>query len=220
MISFKSILLNATLAVTVAIPLATTGLFTSAGSAQAAALNGGFNYSGAGFPLPTVTVSNTSLKFSSNLTLAGLGLQTGSFTAFDAAHVSDVTTNPLTAGGSLFLDLGVYATSSTLTDLANTFSLTSFATPIFTPQNGGINARVNYLGFFDDGSGNKTNAKGYIDFVTQDLNAEANYNNNGTFQATFMGLAVTTVPEPAALLGLGAVGAVMAMSRRRKSFAQ
>ncbi|MBW4453224.1 MAG: PEP-CTERM sorting domain-containing protein [Nostoc indistinguendum CM1-VF10] len=29
-----------------------------------------------------------------------------------------------------------------------------------------------------------------------------------------------TVPEPAALLGLGAVGAVMAMSSRRKNFAQ
>ncbi|MEH2253502.1 PEP-CTERM sorting domain-containing protein [Nostoc sp.] len=220
MINFKSTLLNATLAVTVAIPLATAGLFTSAGSAQAVAFNGGFNYSAYGIPQPTVTVSKTSLKFApTSPALASLALQTGSFTAFNAANIFDVTTNPLTLG-SLFLDLGVYPNLATLTDGLNTFKLISFNTPTFTPQNGGINARVNYLGFFDDGFGNKTNAKGYIDFTTQDLNAQVKYNTNKTFDATFMGLAVTTVPEPAALLGLGAVGAVMAMSRRRKSFAQ
>ncbi len=43
MIGFKSTFLNATLALTVALPLATAGLFTSAGSAQA--YIGSFNYS-------------------------------------------------------------------------------------------------------------------------------------------------------------------------------
>jgi hypothetical protein len=217
MIGFKSTLLNATLAISAALPLAAAGLFTSAGSAQAAALNGGFNYGGAGFPATTVTVSNTSLKFTPSPGLASLSLRSGSFTAFDAAHIFDVTTNALSSSGSLFLDLGVFGTPSTLGDGANTLSLTSLNTPTFSPQNAGTNIRVNYLGFFDDGSGNKTNATGYITFVTDDTNAEATYNNNGTFNATFTGLAVTTVPEPAALLGLGAVGAVMVMSRRRKS---
>ncbi|MBC6433632.1 PEP-CTERM sorting domain-containing protein [Nostoc sp. HG1] len=219
MISFKSTLLNATLAITAALPLATAGLFTSAGSAQAAALNGGFNYGGAGFPATTVTVSNTSLQFTPTPGLASLSLQSGDFTAFNAASIFNVTTNPL-ATGSLFLDLGVYATLGTLTDGANTFSLTSFDTPTFSPQNAGSNVRVNYLGFFDDGSGNKTNAEGYITFVTQDTEAEKNYIDGIAFKATFTGLAVTSVPEPAALLGLGAVGAVMVMSRRRKSVIQ
>ena len=219
MINFKSKFLNATLAATAAIPLATAGLFTSASSAQAAALNGGFNYGGAGFPQTTVKVSKTSLQFAPSPGLASLALQSGDFTAFNAANIFNVTTNPLTAG-SLFLDLGVFATPGTLTDGANTFSLTSFNTPTFSVQTAGTNVRVNYFGFFDDGFGNKTNAEGYITFVTQDTNAETTYNNGKTFDATFTGLAVSTVPEPAALLGLGAVGAVMAMSRRRKSFVQ
>ncbi|MHC5723227.1 MAG: PEP-CTERM sorting domain-containing protein [Nostoc sp.] len=215
MIGFKSTLLNATLAITVALPLAATGFFTSAGSAQAAALNGSFNYGGAGFPATTVTVSNTSLQFTPTPGLASLALQTGSFTAFDAAHIFNVT-NPLTSS-SLFLDLGVFATSSTLGDGANTFSLTSLGIPTFTTQNAGTDINLNYVGFFDDGSGNKTNGTGYITFSTQDTNAANDYTSGKTFKATFTGLAVTTVPEPAALLGLGAVGAVMAMSRRRRS---
>ncbi|MEH2373228.1 PEP-CTERM sorting domain-containing protein [Nostoc sp.] len=219
MIGFKSTLLNATLAITAAIPLVAAGLFTSAGSAQAAALNGSFNYGGAGFPATTVTVSNTSLQFTPTPGLASLALQTGSFTAFDAAHIFNVTTNPLTSG-SVFLDLGVFATPGTLGDGANTFSLTSLATPKFTTQNAGTDINLNYVGFFDDGSGNKTNGTGYITFSTQDTNAENDYKNGTAFKATFTGLAVTSVPEPAALLGLGAVGAVMAMSRRRKSFVQ
>ncbi|MCC5630463.1 PEP-CTERM sorting domain-containing protein [Nostoc sphaeroides CHAB 2801] len=219
MINLKSRLLNATLAITAAIPLATAGLFTSTGSAQAAALNGGFNYGSAGFPATTVTVSKTSLKFDPSPGLASLSLRSGHFTAFNAASIFNVTTNPL-AAGSLFLDLGVFATPGTLTDGANTFRLTAFNTPTFSIQSAGTNVRVNYLGFFDDGAGNKTNAEGYITFVTQDTDAEGTYNSGKTFDATFTGLAVSTVPEPAALLGLGAVGAVMAMSRRRKSFAQ
>lgn len=219
MIGFKSKVLNATLAATFAIPLATAGMFTSAGSAQAAALKGGFNYGGAGFPATTVTVSKTSLQFDPSPGLASLSLRSGDFTAFNAASIFNVTTNPL-ASGSLFLDLGIFATPGTLTDGANTFSLTSFDTPTFSIQNAGTNVRVNYLGFFDDGSGNKTNAEGYITFVTQDIDAEGTYNSGKTFHATFTGLAVTTVPEPTALLGLGAVGAVMAMSRRRKSLLQ
>ncbi|MHC5719111.1 MAG: PEP-CTERM sorting domain-containing protein, partial [Nostoc sp.] len=184
---------------------------------QAAALNGSFNYVGAGIPATTVTVSNTSLEFAPTPGLASLALQTGSFTAFDSAHIFDITTNPLTSG-SLFLDLGVFATPGTLGDGANTFSLTSWETPAFKTQNAGTDINVNYVGFFDDGSGNKTNATGYITFSTPDTNAENDYTSGKTFKATFTGLAVTTVPEPAALLGLGAVGAVMAMSRRRKSF--
>ncbi|MBG1243605.1 PEP-CTERM sorting domain-containing protein [Nostoc sp. NZL] len=219
MIGFKSTLLNATLAVTAAIPLATAGMFSFADSAQAAALNGGFNFTGAGFPTTTVTVSNTSLQFDPDPGLASLSLRSGSFTAFNAANIFNVTTNPLTSG-SLFLDLGVFATPGTLADGANTFSLTSWETPEFSLQDGGTDININYLGFFDDGFGNKTNAKGYITFATQDTNAEAIYNAGKTFNASFTGLAVSTVPEPAALLGLGAVGAVMAMSRRRKSFVQ
>lgn len=62
--------------------------------------------------------------------------------------------------------------------------------------------------------------QGYITFATQDNNAQAEYNAGQKFQATFTGLAVTTVPEPSTMLGLGLVGAGMVMSRRRKRVAQ
>ncbi|MEH1769028.1 PEP-CTERM sorting domain-containing protein [Nostoc sp.] len=218
MIGFKSTLLNATLAITAALPLATAGLFTSAGSAQAATLDGGFNFSSAGFPSTTATLSNTFLKFSSSPGLASLGSPSGSFAAFTAAQIFDVNTSTLTPSGSLFLDLGTYG--STFNSGGDTFSLTSFLTPTFSSQNGGTDINVGFNGFFNDGSGNHTNATGYITFSTRDTNALEDYNNQGIKGATFTGFAVTAVPEPATVLGLGLVAAGMFMSRRRKSVVQ
>ncbi|MHC5938650.1 PEP-CTERM sorting domain-containing protein [Nostoc sp.] len=234
MIGFKFKLLNATLAITAAIPLAAAGFFTSVGSAQAAEFSGGFNYTPYTTPgglLPSVVVSNDSLKFLPN---SGadliLSLQNGTFgpvadPAFNIAKIYNVT-SPY---GSLFLDLGKYNdVNNTSSDGKNVFVLESLTAPILSNING-VTGVVNFKGYFTDaiGSLTKTEGLGHLNFS---VNTETSYetalgyltdNDPSTVvNASFTGVAFTSVPEPAALLGLGAVGAVMAMSRRRKSFVQ
>ncbi|MEH2193832.1 MAG: PEP-CTERM sorting domain-containing protein [Nostoc sp.] len=209
MVSFKSTLLNATLAITAALPLATAGLFTSAGSAQA--YTGGFNYSPSlnGINGPTeATLSQTSVSFIPDPGAILLTHRTGDFASDFTGYIKSFQTSPFISP-SQFIDVGAL-------DGTKLLSLTSLNPAIFTTQNGGTDINLSFLGLFEDG----TKAEGYITFATQDKSAEANYKSGKTINASFTGLAVTSVPEPAALLGLGAVGAVMAMSRRRKSFAQ
>ncbi|MBN3896897.1 MAG: PEP-CTERM sorting domain-containing protein [Nostoc sp. NOS(2021)] len=210
MIGFKSKLLNATLALTAAIPLATAGLFTSAGSAQA--YTGGFNYSTSDRnPSDKVTLSTLSKNSVNFLPDPGAILltdQTGDFTSNSRGFIKSFQTNPFISPSG-FIDVGAL-------DGIKLLSLTSLDPATFASGNAGIDITFNFNGLFEDGS----KATGHIVFVTQDTNAQATYNNGGIINASFTGLAVTTVPEPAALLGLGAVGAVMAMSRRRKSVIQ
>ncbi|MEH1943522.1 MAG: PEP-CTERM sorting domain-containing protein [Nostoc sp.] len=210
MIDFKSKLLNATLALTVAIPLATAGLFTSAGSAQA--YIGSFNYSTSDrnpSDLPTTaTISNTFVNFLPDPGAILLSHQTGDFLSDSRGFIKGFQINPFLSP-SAFIDVGTL-------DGKKLFSLTSLDPAVFTPQNGGTDINLKFKGIFDDGS----QGEGYITFATQDTAAKTTFDKGGTISASFTGLAVTSVPEPAALLGLGAVGAVMVMSRRRKSFAQ
>ncbi|WP_392481172.1 PEP-CTERM sorting domain-containing protein [Nostoc sp. C110] len=210
MIDFKSKLLNATLALTVAIPLATAGLFTSAGSAQA--YIGSFNYSTSDrnpSDEPTqATLSKTSINFLPNPGAILLTNQTGDFLSNSRGFIKSFQTNPFISPSG-FIDVGTL-------DGIKLLSLTSLDPAVFTPQNGGTDINLGFKGLFEDGS----KAEGYITFATQDTAAKTTYDNGGIINASFTGLAVTSVPEPAALLGLGAVVGVMAMSRRRKSFVQ
>lgn len=203
MIGFKSTLLNATLAITAALPLAAAGFFTSAGSAQA--YTGGFTFDGAG---TTANVSNTGIAFNPNAGSIALGLKQGDFVSDTDGSIYSLLNSSLP---SKFIDVG-------LQDNVKLLSLTNLFTPAFTSISGGTEISVDFKGFFEDG----TQAIGNIDFTTLTslANATSAYNSGGTIFASFKGVTVTAVPEPAVLLGLGAVGAVMAMSRRRKSFAQ
>ncbi|MEH1935644.1 MAG: PEP-CTERM sorting domain-containing protein [Nostoc sp.] len=210
MIGFKSKLLNATLAFTAAIPLATAGLFTSAGSAQA--YTGGFNYIpsyNSSTDEPTdATISQNFVNFIPNDGAILLTHRTGDFASNSTGFIKSFQTNPFISPSG-FIDVGAL-------DGIKLLSLTSLDPAVFTSQPGGTDINLSFRGLFEDGS----QAEGYITFATQDTAAKTTYINGGTISGTFTGLAVTTVPEPAALLGLGAVGAVMVMSRRRKSVVQ
>ncbi|AVH62650.1 MULTISPECIES: PEP-CTERM sorting domain-containing protein [unclassified Nostoc] len=210
MINFKSTLLNATLAVIAAIPLATAGLFTSAGSAQA--YTGSFNYSTSdrnfSDEATLSTLSKNFVNFVPNPGAILLTDRTGDFVSDSRGFIKSFQTNPFISP-SEFIDVGAL-------DGIKLLSLTSIAPAIFASGNAGIDITLNFEGLFNDGS----KATGHFVFVTQNTAAKTTYDNGGTISGSFTGLAVTSVPEPAALLGLGAVGAVMAMSRRRKSFAQ
>ncbi|WP_375506268.1 PEP-CTERM sorting domain-containing protein [uncultured Nostoc sp.] len=203
MINFKSRLLNATLAVTAAIPLATAGLFTSAGSAQA--YTGGFTFDGNG---TVANITNTGTTFAPNPGSIALGVKQGDFLGDTNGTIYSFLNASLP---SKFIDVGPQ-------DNIKLLSLTNLLTPAFTSIFGGTQISFNFTGVFEDG----TNAIGNIDFTTLTSLADATsaYSGGGTISASFKGLSVTAVPEPTVLLGLGAVGAVMAMSRRRKSFVQ
>ena len=217
MIGFKSILLNATLAVTAALPLAAAGLFTSAGSAQA--YIGSFNYSTSDrnlSNLPTkATISKTSVNFIPDDGAILFTEQTDDFSSDIRGFIKSFQINPFTSPSG-FIDVGTL-------DGIKLLSLTSIEPAAFTTQPGGIDINLKFKGLFEDAS----KAEGYITFAIKDnpvdksyTNAKVAYDEGKTVYGSFTGFAVTTVPEPAALLGLGAVGAVMAMSRRRKSVIQ
>ncbi|MEH2063558.1 MAG: PEP-CTERM sorting domain-containing protein [Nostoc sp.] len=219
MIDFKSRLLNATLAVTVALPLATAGLFTSAGSAQAVALTGDFSLTGDG----TASLLADSLTFNTPNTFtisSDPDLTTGGFSAFTKGSIGNIISFNSTLATNPFLDLGT--NPATIGDGLNTFAVTS-ATYTLTQANSNL-VSINVItdGFFKSASGDISQgqgiftlqAKGTIDSIAAD------WKKNTAVKATYSSLYFATVPEPTTLLGLGAVGAVMAISRRRKSFVQ
>ncbi|MFS0517695.1 PEP-CTERM sorting domain-containing protein [Nostoc sp. UIC 10607] len=219
MIGFKSTLLNATLAVAAALPLATAGMFSFAGSAQA--YIGSFNYqpydANSSGELTEVALSKNFVNFIPNNGSIALTQRTGDFANIlnSKGFIKSFQINPFTSP-SAFIDVG-------LLDGTKLLSLTSIAPADVKLQPGGIDINLGFKGLFEDGS----KAEGYITFAIKDnpldgsyTNAKVAYEGGQTVYGSFTGFAVSTVPEPAALLGLGAVGAVMAMSRRRKSFVQ
>ncbi|MEH1924185.1 PEP-CTERM sorting domain-containing protein [Nostoc sp.] len=248
MISFKSTLLNATLAVAAALPLAAAGFFTSAGSAQAASLTGDFSFSGGvtanPFASSLVTLKKDSLTFSPDSIIAdsngvkstpvSVAAQTGSFLDFNSASIRDIISFTSNTVQNPFLDLGNLTlpgiilpgeSTASLADGSNIFTLTSSGYKI-TQTGANITIAVDLWGYFTSATGEITNGAGSLSFQRNNTTvAQANSildTAGGSLDnLTFSGSTFTTsVPEPAALLGLGAVGAVMVMSRRRKSILQ
>ncbi|MBD2726745.1 PEP-CTERM sorting domain-containing protein [Nostoc sp. FACHB-892] len=219
MISLKSKVLNATLAATFAIPLATAGMFTSAGSVQAVTLNGSIGLSGtAVVPNDGDNPTNTKIEF---LNVAGV-TSFGDFAKFlpsleptdikintlKLTKLADVSATTATYNTDInipFIDFGSQTLGTTTAAL--TFDLdNSVVTRIGIPNVGiidatlqGITGKFNFNG--------QTIASG---FFSTSLSGSAS-----TYQLT-----LTTVPEPTTMLGLGLVGAGMIMSRRRKSVVQ
>ena len=204
MINLKSKLVNATLAASFAIPLVSAGIFTSAGSAQA--YTGGFTFDGSG---TTANITKTGITFNPAPGSIALGNKDGDFLNDTNGTIYSFLNASLP---SKFIDVGAK-------DGVKLLSLTNLFTPSFKTILGGTDISFDFYGLFEDGS----KAVGNIDFTALRINAkqaETAYNQGEIKKASFKGVTVSSVPEPAALLGLGAVGAVMAMSRRRKSFAQ
>ncbi|MEH1865459.1 MAG: PEP-CTERM sorting domain-containing protein [Nostoc sp.] len=245
MISLKSKLLNATLAATAALPLATAGLFTSAGSAQAAALTGEFSFNGGvtvnPFASSLVTLKKDSLTFTPDSIIAdsngvkstpvGVAAQTGSFLGFNSASIRDIISFASDTVQNPFLDLGNLTipgtilpgeSTASLADGSNIFTLTSSDYKI-TQTGANITIAVDLWGYFTSATGEITKGAGSLSFqrnntTVAQANAILDTTGGSLANLTFSGSTFTTsVPEPAALLGLGAVGAVMVMSRRRKS---
>ncbi|MHC5675783.1 PEP-CTERM sorting domain-containing protein [Nostoc sp.] len=218
MISFKSKLLNATLAATFAIPLATAGMFTSVGSAQAATLNGSISLHGTSIVLNDgINPASTSIKFTN---VDGVSDPSGDFTAF----------SPILSG------TGISIETLNLTKIANVTATTAtYSTGIYTPfinfgsrTLDGITAVLTFD--LDDSVVTRIpfSSNTILDFagITGKFNFNGQTIANGALSASVSGtsssyeLSLATVPEPTTMLGLGAVGAVMAMSRRRKSVVQ
>ncbi|HYX18190.1 MAG TPA: PEP-CTERM sorting domain-containing protein [Nostoc sp.] len=240
MINFKSKLLNATLAVTAAIPLATAGLFTSAGSAQAAALSGAIQF-GDGLTASPLATSSAIELFQDALTftpqpITPIGITTGSatgnFSAFNSGNIGNIISFSSKVADNPFIDFGSLTLpglilpgedTSSLTDGLNTFTLTSTTRSLIQS---GLNVAIDValFGFFTSATGEKSNGGGNLTFQVNDTSVDSVnsiLSGGGSIKnLSFSGGTFATVPEPAALLGLGAVGAVMAMSRRRKSFVQ
>ncbi|WP_375513362.1 PEP-CTERM sorting domain-containing protein [uncultured Nostoc sp.] len=225
MIGFKSKFLNATLAATFAIPLATAGMFTSAGSAQAVTLSGSIGLTGTsvipssvgnpdattiGFADVNVT-NNTSgnfLAFSPTLSGTDITIKTLSLTkTFEPTSTLAIySTNSYTP----FIDFGSRTLDGTTAFL--TFDLDNSVLTRTTFSDGGIGYGVNQItGKFNFNG--QTIATGLISGSLS--GTSSGYELNLTAKAV-------SVPEPTTMLGLSLVGAgiVVSMSRRRKTFVQ
>ncbi|WP_414513191.1 PEP-CTERM sorting domain-containing protein [Nostoc sp. PCC 9305] len=221
MINFKSKLVNATLAATFAIPLATAGMFTSAGSAQAVTLNGSIGLTGTSIvPSDGINPATTSIKF---VDVDGIDTD-GDFAAF----------SPSLSGA------GITINTLNLTKIANISSTTAtYSTGVYTPF---INFGSQTLGSttalltfdLDDSVVTRTrkSATNINDVILDGITGKFNFNGktigignlgaslNGKTSEYHLTLEAVSVPEPTTMLGLGLVGAGMVMSRRRKSILQ
>ncbi|MEH1908768.1 MAG: PEP-CTERM sorting domain-containing protein [Nostoc sp.] len=225
MISFKSTLLNATLAITAALPLAAAGMFTSAGSAQAVTLNGSIGLSGtSGILNDGINPASTSIAFTDvNVSPS----TSGDFSAFspklgttpitiktlNLTKIADLTTTLATysTGNYIpFIDFGSETLDGTTAFL--TFDLDNSVLTRITSSNGGIGYGINEIT-------GKFNFNGQT--IATGLISGSLSGASSTYQLTLTAQAVS-VPEPTTMLGLGLVGAgmVMSMSRRRKSVVQ
>ena len=236
MINFKSKLLNATLALTAALPLATAGLFTSAGSAQAAALSGSIQFSDgftvSPFASSQITFYQDALTFTPQpITPIKIGSTTGNFSAFNSGNIGNIISFSSKVADNPFIDFGSLdipgiilpgADTSSLTDKSNTFTLTSSS---FKLNQDGLNVGIGValFGYFTSATGEISNGGGNLTFQVNNASVDSVnsiLSSGGSISnLSFSGGTFATVPEPATLLGLGIVGAGMAMSRRRKTVA-
>ncbi|WP_225896353.1 PEP-CTERM sorting domain-containing protein [Amazonocrinis nigriterrae] len=237
MFASTSRLLDAILAVAVVIPLSVTGIFSFADSAKAESLIGDFQLSNGFTTSPSIAsslveLSATSLIFSPQpVTPISLSAQTGNFLAFNTANIGNIISfSPLSADNP-FLDFGQTlipgivqssADTASITDGINIFTLKSAS---YALKQSGQNIAVDVAldGFFSSGDETKSQGAGNLTFQinnAQVANVESILSSGGSVKnLAFSGglFTTTSIPEPATLLGLGMVGGVMAMSRRRKN---
>lgn len=212
MIASKSQFLKAAVATLAALPVAAAGVFTSADSAQAAALKGSFFLTGDG--LAEFANSGDSLNFlAPNTFTINPAASTGSFTAFTSGTVGNIISFLADTATNPFVDLGG----------GNTFTVTSASYVV-----GGTAASalspidVTVRGFFTSSTGDVSGGEGLLTLQAIGNNPAvvAAIASNSLPGVTYSGVYLATVPEPATMLGLGVVGAAMFAANRRKKVAQ
>jgi hypothetical protein len=240
MFGLKSTVINATLAATFAIPVATAGMFASAGSAQAAALTGALQIKAgttiSPFASSNVTLSKDALTFNPQ-PITPIALEedvnkpSGSLSNFNTANIGNIISFSEKNWDNPFMDLGNLnlpgiilpgEDTSSITDNQNTFTLTS---SYYSLNNSGFNVAIDVVleGFFTSATGEISKGAGNLTFQANDMTVEkvnTLFSGGGSLKNLFFtGATFATVPEPATMLGLGLVGVGMAVSRRRKTAA-
>ncbi|WP_071188244.1 PEP-CTERM sorting domain-containing protein [Trichormus sp. NMC-1] len=237
MFNFKSQLLGAA----AVLPIAAAGLFTSAGSAQAAALVGDFSFNGGTtvnpFASSTVKLTKDALYFEPQpITPVAIASQSGNFSSFNSANIGNIISFSGDTADNPFLDFGNLTipglilpaeSTASLTDSLNTFTLKSSD---YKVEQSGANVSINVelWGFFTSATGEISKGAGNITFQknnTTVLAVNTLLNNGETLTSasgsglTFSGAAFTakSTPEPTTMLGLGLVAAGMTVARRRKA---
>ena len=181
-----------------AIPFALGTVFAGTGAANAAALSGMFSFDGAG---AKVTLTDEGLDFTDGASI-NLNLKTGSFTDFTEAYIYDVL-DPFSS--TKFIDLGAADDSNVF--YATGFDVTYDSGSVFT----GIDVEIQ--GYFESEGGETSKGSALITLQALTSDVEA----GGDIEATFSGISVAAVPEPATLFGLGVVATGLVATRRKKN---
>lgn len=204
------------------LPLVAAGVLTNTGAANAATIAGTAQFSSAISPLTTVTVDQNSLDFMPDPgpKVVNVGATNGVFSPYQQTQAS-ILYSPLLLGSTLpaqptFLDFG------TLGDDKGIFKLGAVDTAFdFTSAFGLTNGSLGFTGWFIDEAGIEYEGAGTITFqlVGTPAQVQATLASGGKFEdISFSGLtiAITKVPEPTTLAGLGVVAASLAFARTRK----
>lgn len=212
MIASKSQFLKAAVATLAALPVAAAGVFTSADSAQAAALKGSFFLTGDG--LAEFANSGDSLNFlAPNTFTINPAASTGSFTAFSSGTVGNIISFLADTATNPFVDLGG---GNTFTVTSASYVVGGTATSRLSPID------VTVRGFFTSSTADVSGGEGLLTLqaIGNKPAVEAAIASNSLPGVTYSGVYLATVPEPATMLGLGVVGAAMFAANRRKKVAQ
>ncbi|HLO87261.1 MAG TPA: PEP-CTERM sorting domain-containing protein [Nostocaceae cyanobacterium] len=230
-------LLRTTFGVAVGLSVSIIGVLSNTNNSLAAPFQGDFQLSSGstlnGNPNNNTTTSTlaelslTSLNFSpQSVTPIALTAQTGSFTDFNTASIGGINFN--SPSTTPFLDFGrtaipgvvgfPNANEPSLIDGINTFTVRS-ANYVLAQIGANVGVDVDLNGFFTNANGETSLGRGSLSLQINDaqLNDILSILNSGQSiqNLAFSGGLFARVPEPTMLLGLGLVGAVFTIYRRR-----